>query len=51
MAYSTAEEFGNIAGTLSCLNDLNGIIFGAVNDEVRADGPEQNRERGKVVAR
>jgi hypothetical protein len=31
-------------------NDLDGVAFGAVNDEVRADGPEQNRERGKVFA-
>jgi hypothetical protein len=27
-----------------------GMAFGAVDDEVRADGPEQNRERGKVFA-
>ena len=29
---------------------FDGVAFGAVDDEVRADGPEQNRERGKVFA-
>jgi hypothetical protein len=50
VANSAAQECGNIAGALSHRNDLRGVAFGAVNDEVRADGPEQNREPRKVFA-
>ena len=40
---STAQEGGDVAGTLRHRHDPDGPTFGAADDEVRADRPEQNR--------
>jgi hypothetical protein len=47
---SAAQECGDVAGTLCHRHDLDGTALSAVNHEVRADRPEQNRIRREVFA-
>jgi hypothetical protein len=48
--YSAAQKCGDISGALRHRHDLEGTRFGAINHEVSADGPEQNREGGQVFS-
>jgi hypothetical protein len=47
---SAAQEGGNVTGTLRRRHDFDGTAFSAINNELRADGPEQNRVSGQVFA-
>src|ERR1019366_2020583 len=47
---TAAEEGGDIGRILRDGNTFNGAVFGAVDDQVRANRPEQHRISGEVLA-
>ena len=48
--HAAAQEGGDVARPLGYRNNLDGAAFGAINDEVCANSPEQNRIKSQIFA-